>query len=47
MPQSTARDGSRDATGPLLSARGVTKTYRTGSQDVHTLRSADGRAGDP
>lgn len=26
---------------PILSARGVTKTYRTGSHEVHALRGAD------
>jgi putative ABC transport system ATP-binding protein len=26
---------------PLLSARGVVKTYRTGAHEVHALRGAD------
>ena len=33
--------GTPTQTEPILSARGVTKTYRTGTQEVHALRGVD------
>jgi putative ABC transport system ATP-binding protein len=30
-----------DPTAPILSARGITKTYRTGTHEVHALRGVD------
>jgi putative ABC transport system ATP-binding protein len=44
--RSTQRDPARTAGGtispaPILSARGVTKTYRTGAQEVHALQGID------
>lgn len=42
----THREHTTTATGteahePVLSAYGVVKTYRTGTQEVHALRSVD------
>lgn len=39
--QTDARPGSPEATTPLLVARGVRKTYRTGAESVDALRGID------
>jgi putative ABC transport system ATP-binding protein len=40
-PVTHARSGTSGSDEPILSARGVTKTYRTGSQEVRALRGID------
>ena len=41
LREHTTTAAGTEAHGPILGARGVVKTYRTGTREVHALRGVD------